>query len=419
MSDPMQRSVLSRIVAAHLGAGADVSALEPSLQSGLTRALRRAAMPYAVLAPQVDDPKVTAEASLQDALDAMPEHGLTAAIEDEDGRRGLVALDHPLVDALIEVQATGAVEKTNHPARKVTRIDEALCRDFLDLVLAAFAQETVAQPGRDWPERMRYGSIIAERAQLNLLMPERGYRVVQTSVTMGGHKTGGVVLVLPCDPALVRRVAPVDALPARVAPKDWNDRMLAALSTAPMALDAILMRTIMPLGKVENLVTGDLVPFDHKDLSEITLEDETGHVFARGALGQVAGRRAVRFGGEDGARPAAAPPPRPSLTSSAPPAPGSALPGTPPMPNAAQPPAMAAPKAPSPAAPQPVAAAFDPDAPMGDFDPNAPMGGFDPNAPMGGFDPDAPMGGFDPDAPMGGFDPDAPMGEFDPNAAIG
>ncbi|ABD55609.1 FliM/FliN family flagellar motor switch protein [Jannaschia sp. CCS1] len=388
MSDPKQRSVLSRIVAAHLRGGTDVAALEPGLQTGLTRAIRRASLPYAVLAPQVEDAAVTSGASLQDALDTMPEQGLTAAVEDAEGRRGLVALDHPLVDALIEVQATGEVEKTNHPARKVTRIDEALCRDFLDLVLAAFAQETAGQAGRDWPDRMRYGSIITERAQLNLLMPERGYRVLRTSVTMGGHKTGDLVLVLPSDPAIARRGGSVEqpSAPAE-APKGWGDRMLGAISTAPMALDAVLMRTIMPLGKVEDLAQGDLVPFDHNDLSAISLEDEIGHVFARGALGQVSGRRAVRFGDGEGAQPAPAKPP--SLVSGPAEAPAAARPpqnGTPPTP---------AKPGPAPVPPQKPAAA------------------------PAAFDPDAPMGDFDPDAPMGGFDPDAPMEEFDPNAAIG
>lgn len=413
MSDPDTRSVLSRIIAAHLGVGAEAAALEPGLQTGWTRAIRRAALPFATLAPQVAEVTVQGEARLKDALDAMPEHGLTAAMEDEDGKRGLIALDHPLVDALIEVQATGHVEEADQPPRKVTRIDEALCRDFIDLMLGAFAQETAEISGRDWPDRMRYGSNIPDCGQLNLLMPDRGYRLLSTSVTLGGRKTGSLVMLLPCDPAMARRRAL--AAPQAEAPVDWSTQMLDCLGAAPMALDAVLMRVTLPLGEVEDLGEGDLVPFDHSDLSAVTLEDETGHVFARGALGQLSGKRAVRFGGAEtgSAAPQAPPAPAPTPTASMPavmpsmaaPAPAMAQSGT----LADLPPASS---------PDPVTAGG-PTAPMGEFDPTAPMRDFDPNAPVGDFDPNAPMGDFDPSAPMGGFDPNAPMGDFDPNAAIG
>lgn len=294
MSDPDKSPVLARIVAAHRGAGASQASLVPGLQTGLTRAIRRAGQPFAGLTPQVAEVTATCDADLGAAIAALPEHGLLAAIEDDEGRRGLVALDHPLVDSLIEVQATGHVEETDLPPRVVTRIDEALCRDFLDLMFGAFAQETAAQAGRDWPDRMSYGSRIPDRSQLNLLLPDRGYHLLKVSVTAGGRKTGDVVMLLPTDPALAKRRA---APKAKAAPVDWSARMLDVLGGAPMVLDAVLMRVTMPLGQVEALVEGELVPFEPSDLAAVTLEDDTGHIFARGALGQVSGRRAVRLGG--------------------------------------------------------------------------------------------------------------------------
>lgn len=375
MPDPAQRSALSRIVAAHLGAGTNQSALEEAQQSGLTRAIRRASLPFATLSPDVADVRVSAEATLSDALEALPTHGLIAAIEDEEGRRGLVALDHSLVDALIEVQATGHVEDTDQPPRKVTRIDEALCRDFLDLMLGAFAQETAETNARDWPDRMRYGSHIAERSQLNLLMPDRGYRMMQTSVTMGGRKTGTLVMLLPSDQGIVRRralsVAPTQAL------VDWSAQILASLSAAPMTLDAVLMRVTLPLGQVEALGEGDLVSFDHSDLGTISLEDETGHVFARGGLGQLSGKRAVRLCGGAGAAPST--------------------------------PAGPVPQRPSPSATTALSLAAL-DAP--------PLGGAQQTGGIADL-PIAPPGSAPSPMPMDGFDPDAHTGDFDPNAAIG
>ncbi len=383
MSAPDTKSILARIVAAHKGAGPGHANLLTGLQQGFSRAIRRASLPFAALAPQIAEVVVSPDASLRDAVDALPEHGLVAAIEDEDGRRGLVALAHPLVDALIEVQTTGHVEDTDLAPRKVTRIDEALCRDFLDLLFGAFAQETAQTPGRDWPDRVHYGSIVMDRGQLNLLLPEQGYHLLRTSVTAAGRKTGDIVMLLPSDAALARRHAAKSGADKQAAPVDWSADMLRVLGAAPIVLDAVLMRVVMPLGKVEALGVGDLVPFDHADLGRVQLEGEGGHVFAKGALGQLGGKRAFRLTTDAGARKA---PPGPTAGA------------TPAMSSGAGPAANPASVGlPEPSAPAP------PDALP------ALAGGFDPGAPMSGLNDGVQISGFDPDAPMGGFDPDAPI----------
>lgn len=378
MSEPETRSVLARIVAAHLGVGPGQSELVPGLQVGLTRAIRRAALPFAALSPQVAVVNVTCDANLTEAITALPDNGLLAAIEDEEGRRGLIALDHSLVDALIEVQATGHVEDGDLPPRAVTRIDEALCRDFLDLMFGAFAQETAEIVSRDWSDRMSYGSCIKDRAQLNLLLPNRGYHLMKASVTMGGRKTGDLLVLLPSDHALARRRA-LAAPQAEAAPVDWSKKMLSVLGSAPMSLDAVLIRVTMPLGEVEALDEGELVPFDRSDLSTVTLEDDSGHVFARGSLGQLSGRRAVRLGTPNAASNSAA--------KSAAPAQPMSPDATPPMVNPGVGLSQTGGSKPNVPMAVPETAGLSrtglPDLPMGDFDPNAPMGGFDPNAPMG------------------------------------
>ncbi len=376
MSVPDTRPTLVRIVAAHKGAGPGQAGLVAGLKVGFTRAIRRAALPFSAMAVQVSDPDVSAHASLQDAVRALPEHGLVAAVEDEDGRRGLIALAHPLVDALIEVQTTGYVEDGDLPPRNVTRIDEALCRDFLDMLFGAFAQETSDTTGRDWPDRIAYGSIVVDRAQLNLLLPEQGYHLLKISVTAAGRKTGDVVMLLPADPVLARRHAAKVGAGEQDAPVDWSKDMLAVLGAAPMELDAVLMRVTMPLGQVEALGVGDLVPFEHSDLSRVQLEGEGGHVFAKGALGQKNGKRAFRLARDEadlhgGAGPVAAP-------------------QMPAAPAALAPSAMALDEMPPAEAPPQGL----PDLPPAGVPAELPAlgGGFDPNAPMGGFDPDAPMG---------------------------
>ena len=312
------RSALARKIAAHNGAGMQAADLLPQLETGLTRALRRAAAPLPGFNISVADVEITLAINLETAIGTLPETGLVAATEDGEGRRGLLALEHGLVDALIEVQTTGRVEQAQGPARAVTRIDEALCRDFIDLMFGAFAHEAKDIAGRDWPNRMSYGSRIGDRSQINLLLPAHGYHLLQATVTAGGLKSGKLAVLLPTDASLARQSATrAAAKPPR--PETWADDMLAALGAAPLALDAVLLRMEMPLSAVEALIEGDLIRFDRADLGAVTLESGGGHVMARGKLGQVGGRRAVRLGVQDADRTSPEPSNLPGKTAPKPP----------------------------------------------------------------------------------------------------
>lgn len=328
MSAPDTRPVLARKIEAHSGVGMRPEELSAQLEVALTRAVRRAGAPMEGFGISFEGIEIALNSDLQTAIDGFPDHGLIAATEDKDGRRGLLALEHTLVDALIEVQTTGRVEETQGAPRAVTRIDEALCTDFIDLMFGALAFEGNGINGRSWPERLRYGSRIKDRSQINLLLPARGYHLLQAQVTAAGQKTGKLMILLPTDPALARKNGkPPEAKPPR--PTSWKADMLAALGPAPLALSAVLMRVDMPLAKVEALQDGDLIPFDRADLSAVTLESEGGHVFARGKLGQIGGRRAVRLGDADGAA-AGSPPSAPGMPKTVAPGPAPAhAPGAP------------------------------------------------------------------------------------------
>jgi flagellar motor switch protein FliM len=127
--------------------------------------------------------EVREHVDLSTARSDLPQDGLIAVLEDGGGARGLIALCHGAVDALVEVQTTGRVDPRELPPRPVTRIDEALCRDFIDLCLAAFSRETRGVEDRDWPERLSFGSRIADPGQLGLLLPEWTYHVLTAAMS--------------------------------------------------------------------------------------------------------------------------------------------------------------------------------------------------------------------------------------------
>jgi len=301
MTTPAAPSVLRRKIAAHARAPDPRPDPGPQAGRGLGRALRHAATPFEGLGLMPGAITVALGSDLDGAIAALPDGGLVAVLE-EAGLRGLLSLSPGLIDALVEVQTTGRVEVEPLPPRPVTRIDEALARDFIDLALAAFARETAGVPGRDWPGRMSYGSRVRDRGQLTLLLPEGGYTVLSADLGFAGtERRARLVLALPRDPAQARDPA---REPARAADADWIAARARMLDGVRLPLEAVLMRVTRPLAEVQGLAVGALLPFGMADLHKVAVETAQGKVLVQGRLGQLGGRRAVCL-------PPRAPPPAP------------------------------------------------------------------------------------------------------------
>lgn len=293
MPPPLTNAALRRKIAAHRPATPAAPERDHAIAHVFGRALRRAGMPFAGLGLDLGQITVTTQQSLQDATRALPDQGLVAAIEDGQGRRGLLGLSPGLVDAMVEVQTTGRVEASPLPARPVTRIDEALCRDFIDLTLAAFAQEGQGIAARDWPEQMGYGSRIDDRGQINLLLPEGAHTVLLGAVGFHGvTRQASFALILPALAATDPKGRGEGRAPPDPAWLAARDQILHGLH---LPLEVVLLRRRQALAQVQRLAVGDLIPFALADLHQVTLEDGQGRILLHGRLGQVGGRRALRF----------------------------------------------------------------------------------------------------------------------------
>jgi flagellar motor switch protein FliM len=306
--------VLRRKIAAHIRQPPPRPDACAAAGRAFGRALRHAALPFEGLGLSLGEVTVISGQPLEAAVAAMPDHGLLAGVEaEQDGQRGLLALSSGLVDALVEVQTTGRVEAGQPAARPVTRIDEALSRDFIDFVLSAFARETAALDGRAWPARMVYGSRVGDRGQIALLFPERDYMIATADLEFAGvDRRARFVLVLPVDPAGVMPVGAAHG--ARMPDAAWVAARARMLDALRLPLETVLLRAVRPLAQVQALAVGDLLAFSPADLLEVSLETVDGRPLAHGRLGQIGGRRAVRLQGSDqgqrsascGAAPAAA-----------------------------------------------------------------------------------------------------------------
>lgn len=307
-------------IAAARGAGPGQPPRPEGIEQALIRALGKAGAPFAGLdlVARPDPPRW--DIRPPDISAALPAQALVAMLDTGAEARALCAMDHGLVDALIEVQTTGRVDRQTGPARAPTRIDAALSRDFLGLFLNALAAELAGRAGVDWPLGLTYGAHLPDPKQLDLLLPDHPYHLLGAGLALGGAgREGHILLAVPvtatAQPALPGQDPPGQA--------DWARGWQAAVSAAPLGLAAVLMRRTLPISGVEALKVGDLLPFDREDLTGAQLCDAQGRVLFRGRLGRAGGRRALCL-----TEPGVLPLPPPRATAPPDPAPDPAPPAT-------------------------------------------------------------------------------------------
>jgi flagellar motor switch protein FliM len=292
------------------------------VEPALTRALGKAGAPYEglYLVASADPPQW--DMPLSDVIAALPKGGLVSLLEAGQDRRAICALDPGAVDALIEVQTTGRVDKGPGLPRAPTRIDAALTRDFIGLFLSAFAGELADSAGVDWPLGLTNGTYLPDPRGLDLLLPDRPCHLFSATLDLGGGaKAGRLLLAVPVTGA--EAAQPTGQSPAPEWGKPWHEIVLSA----PAMLEAVLMRLTLPLARVEALQVGDILPFDRADLASVAVCDVRGRRLFTARLGRAGTRRAINLTAGDGLRPMPdpkpppdpAPPPQTTVPAAAPP----------------------------------------------------------------------------------------------------
>ena len=115
MTPSLAHTALRRKIAAHRPVAPSAPEWDGATSHAFGRALRRAAMPFEGLGLVLGQVGVETQQPLHAVIAALPDQGLVAALEDEQGRRGLIGLSPGMVDALVEVQTTGRVEPAALP----------------------------------------------------------------------------------------------------------------------------------------------------------------------------------------------------------------------------------------------------------------------------------------------------------------
>ncbi|MGI3186428.1 FliM/FliN family flagellar motor switch protein [Nioella aestuarii] len=279
------------------GAPVRAQGLEPAL----TRALGKAGAPYEGLSLTAVADAPQWDMALADVIAAVPKGGLVCLLEAGQDRRAICALDHGMVDALIEVQTTGRVDKGQGLARAPTKIDAALTRDFVGLFLSALSGELADAADVDWPLGLTYGAHLPDPRGLDLLLPDHPCHLFSATLDLGeGAKTGRLLLAVPVTGN--ESIASDGTPPAPGWGQPWQEIVLSS----PAMLEAVLLHETLPLSRVEALVVGDVLSFDRSDLASVAMCDVQGRRLFTARLGRAGTWRAVSLSSGAGLRPAPA-----------------------------------------------------------------------------------------------------------------
>lgn len=214
---------------------------------------------------------------------------LIALTEGQTGRFGLVVMDQALLGSMIEAQTMGRVMARPVPERRPTSTDAAMVADALDRVFALFESSVQALGVEDPAFGFRYALPLDRANVITLSLEDAPHHLVSMELDLGGGaRQGRLQLAFPGAWSAAQATGEVER-------RSWSERMSAGLMASAVPIEARLTRLQMPIEEVTGLSPGDLVPVAREDLGRVRLVGPGGAAFARGRLGQVGGRRALRI----------------------------------------------------------------------------------------------------------------------------
>lgn len=228
---------------------------------------------------------------LEALCDRLPEGELLLSLQRNAATVGLVALDAELRAAVLEAQTLGAPSPARAEQRAPTATDAALALPLVDALLADFLALAAGTALAGWTRAAHCGARLEGPRAARLALVEDDYRFIDLNVAFGSeYRLGRLLLALPASPSHAGGEPPWGkASPA------WTEALGKATRGAPLALEAILIRSALPVSRLSDLAPGMVLPLDGASLAEVSVEAKGGHVVGRAKLGRLGGLRALRF----------------------------------------------------------------------------------------------------------------------------
>tara|TARA_R110002094_G_scaffold127848_1_gene121751 strand:+ start:378 stop:1298 length:921 start_codon:yes stop_codon:yes gene_type:complete len=228
--------------------------------------------------------------ALDGIVDGLPAEYLYAGLERDGEIVGLIGLDGQMRAAVIEMQTIGSLVKTPQTGRAPTSTDMMLAAPLCDMLLKLLPDTTAGSDLDGWAGDVVLGDVFDSLRSVGLALEDTDFRLMRLTLDLTvGERQGEIVLALPNhSPQLV-------AIETDPADSGWEAKMVRAVQSAPAALNAILCRMTLPIGKVDDLQVGDILPLYGATVSTVRLYAPEGIEVGAARLGQSGGMRAVRI----------------------------------------------------------------------------------------------------------------------------
>ncbi len=226
---------------------------------------------------------------LDGLVEALPAEVMYTALERGGEVVGLLGIDGQIRAAAIEMQTMGTLAKGTHSDRPPTKTDVMLVAPLCRALLKEMAETTTGSELDGWINDITFGAVFESLRAASLAMEDAEFRLVRLSIDLNvADRHGEIFVALPNHQTVF--------LPPEVKPldKSWGERLHASVSAAPACLTAVLHKMALPLGMVEQLEAGQVLPLRGASVGTVQLFSAGGTMVVEARLGQSNGKRAIR-----------------------------------------------------------------------------------------------------------------------------
>lgn len=212
---------------------------------------------------------------------ALTRHGITV---------GILGIDAQIRAAAIEMQTMGKLSSQSPKERPHTKTDLMLIMPFCLSLMEELLETTSGSELEGWADDIVLGAAFESPRAAGLVLEDAEFRVMKLSIDLSvGERQAEVLLALPNNQQAVKAevVSPLD--------QSWGAKMYSSVSAAPTTLTAVLHKMSLPLGQVDALKVGQVLPLYGATVGSVQLFAPDGVFVTEARLGQSGGKRAVRI----------------------------------------------------------------------------------------------------------------------------
>ncbi|MCF6272518.1 MAG: FliM/FliN family flagellar motor switch protein [Rhodobacteraceae bacterium] len=207
-------------------------------------------------------------------IKTLPENALVLTIECHvEAQIGMIGLDPEIITIINELLTGEIGREPAAPRRPPTAVDIALCRPFLDGIMAEF--NNLLQTLREGRPTETYHTADRLKDPSPHQFSEVPYTALTLELSFGQSlRKGHISCLIPT----ANTDFDSQHLPQNTDDSTFNDTLTRVLENAPVILDVVLYRKQMPIGKILQIKPGDMLEIPARALENLSVESKKGAV---------------------------------------------------------------------------------------------------------------------------------------------